>query len=381
MQMTEEEKAYTHWLYQAVGMGNRVFLRGLVHFGTARELYGLVRSGRLVEKVSARYQKKVRKIEEFTEGYDVEEEYGRMIERGIRLVTEKEAGFPGRLAGIPDPPFALYYAGSLPPEGKKAVALIGARSCTEYGRYMAEQFGMALAAAGVQVISGMARGIDGIGQRSALREGGYSLGVLGCGVDICYPEENRELYDALAAGGGICSEYPPGTSPRAVLFPPRNRIISGLCDALLVIEAKEKSGTLITVDMALEQGKEVYALPGRATDPLSGGCNRLIRQGAGLVSSPGELLEELHCSTGAAGIQTSLVFLEGVAGEILPLLDLQPLPAEELQRRYEEKYGKTIALPQLFKELLDLSAAGHAGQVGGSYFMRLLKSGNNKSKF
>lgn len=380
--MTEEEKAYIHWLYQAVGMGNRVFLRGLAHFGTARQLYGMVCSGGLAEKVSARYQKKVEKIAEFTEGYDVKGEYGRMTERGIRLVTEKEAEFPGRLVGIPDPPYALYYVGSLPPEGKKAVALIGARNCTEYGRYMAEQFGAALAAAGVQVISGMARGIDGIGQRSALREGGYSLGVLGCGVDICYPGENRELYDALANGGGICSEYPPGTAPRAVLFPPRNRIISGFCDALLVIEAKEKSGTLITVDMALEQGKEVYALPGRVTDPLSGGCNRLIRQGAGLVSSPGELLEELHCDDmGAARIQTSMVFLEGVAGELLSLLDLQPLPAEELQRRYEDKYGKPIALPQLFKELLDLSAAGHAGQVGGSYFMRLLKSENNKSKF
>lgn len=372
--MTKEEKAYIHWLYQAVGMGNRGFLRDLARFGTAREIYALVRSGRLAEKVSARYQKKMAQMTEFAKGYDVDGAYDRMTERGIRLVTEREEAFPGRLAGIPDPPYALYYVGSLPQEREKAVALIGARSCTEYGRYMAEQFGKALAAAGVQVISGMARGIDGIGQRSVLRAGGYSLGVLGCGVDICYPEENRELYDALAAEGGICSEYPPGISPRAVLFPPRNRIISGFCDALLVIEAKEKSGTLITVDMALEQGREVYALPGRATDPLSGGCNRLIRQGAGLVSSPEELLEELHCGgAGVTAVQTALVFLEGVAGELLSLLDLQPLPAEELQRRYEVKYGKTIAIPQLFKELLDLCAAGHAGQVGGSYFIRVMK--------
>lgn len=372
--VAEEEKAYIHWLYQAVGMGNRGFLRDLARFGTARELYGLVCSGRLSEKVSARYQKKVTQMSEFTKGYDLYGEYGRMTERGICLVTEGEADFPGRLAGIPDPPYALYYVGSLPPEEKKAVALIGARDCTEYGRYMAKQFGEALASAGVQVISGMARGIDGIGQKSALRAGGYSLGVLGCGVDICYPGENRELYDALAEEGGICSEYPPGISPRAVLFPPRNRIISGFCDALLVIEAKEKSGTLITVDMALEQGREVYALPGRATDPLSGGCNRLIRQGAGLVSSPGELLEELRCGgAGAAGVQTSLVFLEGVAGELLPLLDLQPLPAEELRRRYEEKYGKTIALPVLFKELLELCAGEYAEQVGGGYFMQVMR--------
>lgn len=381
--MIEEEKAYLHWLYQAVGLGNRRFLKGLERLGTPRELYELVRAGRLAERLSDRYRQKVTQLSEFSEGYDVTGEYGSMTERGIRLVAAGEEGFPERLLEIPDPPYALYYAGSLPPEGKKAVALIGARTCTEYGRYMAEQFGSALAEAGVQVVSGMARGIDGIGQSSVLREGGYSLGVLGCGVDVCYPGENRELYETLLQKGGLCSEYPPGTPPRALLFPPRNRIISGFCDAVLVIEAKEKSGTLITVDMALEQGREVYALPGRATDPLSGGCNRLIRQGAGLVSSPEELLEELLGGSGerSAEEQTYLTFLEGISGELLSLLDFNPLPAEELQRRYEEKYGKNIAIPVLFKELLELCAEGHAGQVGGSYFMRRLKTESGRSKF
>ena len=305
--------------------------------------------------------------------------YGRMRERGIFLVTEDEPQFPERLSRIPDKPYALYFAGRLPQAEKRAVAVIGARECTAYGRYMAEQFGAAFAKAGIQVISGMARGIDGIGQTAALKEGGYSLGVLGCGVDICYPGENRELYETLLAVGGICSEYPPGTEPRAVLFPPRNRIISGLCDAVLVVEAREKSGTLITVDMALEQGREVYALPGRATDPLSGGCNRLIRQGAGLASSPEEVLEELMGGAGRGlfagskgkAVQGRLVFLEGVQGELWEILDFNPLPAQELQRRYEEKYGKTVALPILFKELLELCAGGYAGQVGGRYFMRI----------
>ena len=306
--------------------------------------------------------------------------YGRMRERGIFLVTENEPQFPERLSRIPDKPYVLYCAGKLPKEGKKAVALIGARDCTSYGRYMAEQFGAAFARAGVQVISGMARGIDGVGQSAALQEGGYSLGVLGCGVDFCYPRENRELYERLIGDGGVCSEYPPGTEPRALLFPPRNRIISGFCDAVLVVEARERSGTLITVDMALEQGRDVYALPGRATDPLSGGCNRLIRQGAGLVSSPEELLRELlEESPGNGGgrkkeTQGSLVFLEGLAGELLSVLDFNPLPAQELQRRYEEAYKRPIALPVLFKELLELCACGHAGQVGGGYFMRVMKT-------
>ena len=337
-------------------------------------------SGALAGKVSERYAKKVAQMSEFTRGYDVPGVYGRMRERGIFLVTENEPQFPERLSRIPDKPYVLYCAGKLPKEGKKAVALIGARDCTSYGRYMAEQFGAAFARAGVQVISGMARGIDGVGQSAALQEGGYSLGVLGCGVDFCYPRENRELYERLIGDGGVCSEYPPGTEPRALLFPPRNRIISGFCDAVLVVEARERSGTLITVDMALEQGRDVYALPGRATDPLSGGCNRLIRQGAGLVSSPEELLRELlEESPGNGGgrkkeTQGSLVFLEGLAGELLSVLDFNPLPAQELQRRYEEAYKRPIALPVLFKELLELCACGHAGQVGGGYFMRVMKT-------
>lgn len=374
--VSEREKAYLHWLYQAAGIGSRGFLRSLASLGTAEELYGQLLSGRLSERIAPRYAAKVAKMLEFSREYDVTGAYETLRERGICLITEQEAAFPKRLKEIPDPPWAIYYVGELPQADKKAVALIGARDCSEYGRYMAGQFGAAFAKAGVQVISGMARGIDGIGQSTALKEGGYSLGVLGCGVDICYPRENQALYDALLAGGGVCSEYPPGVVPKSVLFPPRNRIISGLCDAVLVVEARERSGTLITVDMALEQGREVYALPGRATDPLSGGCNRLIRQGAGLVCTPEELLAELYGESGMSerGTQTKLFFLEGVQGELLEILDFSPLPAEELQRRYMEKQGKPIALPLLFQELLELCACGYAGQVGGSYFMRILKT-------
>ncbi len=382
--MERQEKPYIHWLCQSLGAGNKSFLRALVGLGTAREIFDLAVSGKLADKLAGRFQEKAALLSERSKGFDVQGEYEHLTRRGIHLVAQGEAAYPKRLAAIPDQPCVLYYAGALPPEEKQAVALIGARDCSEYGRYMAGQFGAALARAGVQVISGMARGIDSIGQERALKEGGYSMGVLGCGVDVCYPRENRALYEALLADGGVCSEYPPGVGPRALLFPPRNRIISGLADAVLVIEAREKSGTLITVDMALEQGREVYALPGRATDPLSSGCNRLIRQGAGLVSTPGELLEELFCrgeGTGTkagmnteAGIQTALVFLEGPAGELLSVLDFNPLPVQEIQRRHEEKYGKSMEPSQLYKELLDLCADGFAGQIGGSYFVRILKS-------
>ena len=266
---------------------------------------------------------------------------------GITFCSFLEQGFPDRLRMIPDPPFGLYFLGNVPLFGEKtkkqpksafnvlnahnvqnalcpdmqeqpaagntltkagasgldisgsslqygaapAAAIIGARLASGYGREQARRFARRLASRGITIISGMARGIDGIAQKAALDAGGRSYAVLGCGVDICYPEENRELYDRLLQEGGIISEYPPGTYPEARLFPQRNRIISGLSDLVLVIEARKKSGTLITVDMALEQGREVYALPGRVSDSLSDGCNRLIRQGAGAATCPEDILE------------------------------------------------------------------------------------------
>ncbi len=287
-------------------------------------------------------------------------------------MTFRDEDYPAGLAEIPDSPYAIYYAGRLPEANRKSIALIGARDCSEYGRHMAKLFAQELAEAGVQIISGMARGIDGIGQRAALRAGGYSLGVMGCGVDICYPAENRSLYEELTAQGGVCSEYPPGIAPRALLFPPRNRIISGLSDGVLVIEARRRSGTLITVDMALEQGKEVYALPGRVTDPLSDGCNHLIRQGAGLITSPQELLTELFgaCPQDEPCRQQKLVFLEGRQGRLLQLLDYQPQSVQALQGRYEEQYQDYLTVPELLHGLMQLCTGGYARQVSGSYFMR-----------
>lgn len=377
MTETETEKAYIHWLYRTVGMGSRAFLRKLEQVGTAREIYGMAEGGVLADKLDARYRKKAEKIQEASGNRDVTGEYEKMRDRGICLATVRDKEYPQRLAAVHDAPYVLYYAGRLPDTGKRSVALIGTRKCSEYGRGMAREFGTALAQAGVQIVSGMARGIDGIGQWAALQAGGYSLGVFGCGVDICYPAENRELYERLLTEGGVCAEYPPGTEPKAMLFPPRNRIISGLCDGVLVIEAKERSGTLITVDMALEQGREVYALPGRATDALSAGCNRLIRQGAALVTSPRELLEELQAEPGnnaekTVCIQQSLFAPEGLPGELLGLLDFQPRSLEFLQEAYRKTYQTSVAIPRLCHGLLQLCAAGYAGQSAGAYYRKSL---------
>jgi DNA processing protein len=213
---------------------------------------------------------------------------------GTRLVLPGDPEFPERLVTIPDPPCGLFVIGSLPDPNAYSVAVIGARECTEYGRYVATRIGSELARAGVSIISGMARGIDGIGQQAALDAGGYSLGVLGCGTDICYPRSNRNLYAGLKAKGGILSTYGPGTEAKAEFFPPRNRIVSAFADAVIVVESRHKSGTLITVDMALEQGREVYVVPGRITDRLSDGCNSLLAQGAKAFLSPELFLQELQ---------------------------------------------------------------------------------------
>lgn len=367
-----EGKAYAHWLYQAVGMGNGKFLMALGQIGTPEEIYEMAKGKLLKEKVGKKYKRKAEQIEAYIEGYDVAEEYGRMTDRGISFITRMEEGYPDKLAAIPGAPYALYYVGSLPDKGEMSIALIGARNCSEYGRMMAKQFGEMLADAGIQVVSGMARGVDGIGQQAALDAGGYSLGVLGCGVDICYPPEHRGLYERLAAEGGICSEYPPGIEPRAVLFPPRNRIISGLCDGVLVVEAKERSGTLITVDMALEQGREVYALPGRTTDPLSRGCNKLISQGAAIVTSPQEFVHGLKADYIGKMVfgQQELPMPESVRGQLLQLLDYQPKSMETLQRSYMDAYGRHITVSELCYELLQLCAEDYAGQISGSYYVR-----------
>lgn len=372
--MTEREKAYMHWLYQAVGMGNRGTLKRLKQIGTPEDIYKLAVRGELAEKLSGRYRHKAEQIAAYAMGYDVTAEYEKMVSVGITFVTDDESSYPRRLAAVPDAPCALYYVGKLPDEEKPAIAIIGARSCSEYGKGMARQFGETLAAAGVQIVSGMARGVDGIGQQAALQAGGYSLGVLGCGVDICYPQDNRELYEKLIVSGGICSEYPPGITPRAELFPPRNRIISGLCDGVLVIEAKERSGTLITVDMALEQGREVYALPGRATDPLSLGCNKLIRQGAALVTSPQELLRELGAPYGREEVYKQHVLFkpDGISGRLLALLDYQPKSMEQIRQEYAEMYDTALSVPELCRELLRLCTDGYADRVGGNYYVKIM---------
>lgn len=284
------ELPYELWLCSFPDIGNRQLL-GLTELcGGAQGVYyaGTDKWSKVLK------EKQVESLKRFTERWKPGEEYEKLKVKGIRLVTLADSLYPKGLREIPDAPYGLFVRGSLPEEGEPTVAVIGARDCSQYGSFVAERLGEELGRHGITVVSGMARGIDGISQQAALDAGGRSCGVLGCGVDICYPRGNRKLYDRLWSQGCLVSSYPPGTPAIARNFPPRNRIVSGLADAVVVVEAREKSGTLITVDMALEQGREVYAVPGRVTDRLSDGCNRLIRQGAVPLLNPQELVRDLY---------------------------------------------------------------------------------------
>lgn len=217
----------------------------------------------------------------------------KLKKKNIHFICIEDENYPQRLFPYNHKPYFLFYKGRMPDDSLPVAAMVGARACSGYGRNMARNLARELSHNNVQIISGMARGIDTYSGLGAIEGKAPVFAVLGCGVDICYPTENIELYENILKNGGVISEYPPGSPPTAWHFPQRNRIISGLSDKVVVIEAKEKSGSLITVEWALEQGKDVMAVPGRVGDRLSSGCNRLIKNGAGLVTSAEDILEEL----------------------------------------------------------------------------------------
>ncbi len=314
----------------------------------------------------------------------------------MRKVFREDAEYPQRLREIPGAPKCLYVTGRLPREDVPCVAVVGARECSEYGKRVAAWLGRELGNAGVQVVSGMARGIDGICQEAALEAGGISFAVLGCGVDVCYPKQNRELYECLCVRGGVLSEYEPGTPPRAQNFPPRNRIVSGLADAVVVVEAREKSGTLITVDMALEQGREVYVVPGRITDGLSAGCNRLMKAGAGILLDVGEFVDEVwgrcgarrisgwkrgeeRCKERQEKIETAISgggkenqgerqsALSSEGRMVLEAIDLYPRSVEEIRRAL----GAKMEERQLNAVLMRLCLTGAVSQVSPGHFCKI----------
>ncbi|MDR2420803.1 MAG: DNA-processing protein DprA [Oscillospiraceae bacterium] len=217
----------------------------------------------------------------------------RCAELGQRVVTIQDAEYPERLRNIYDPPVTLYVKGRLPAiDEEAAIAVVGTRSCTPYGLKTAENCGYTLARRGLLVVTGLAKGVDSAAALGALRGGGAVIGVLGCGIDVVYPASNAALYEDTASAGALISEYPPGTEPVSGHFPVRNRIISGISVGVAVIEAPPRSGALITASRALEQGRDVFAVPGNVDAPTSAGTNRLLRDGAIPLTSPEDIVNE-----------------------------------------------------------------------------------------
>lgn len=214
--------------------------------------------------------------------------------QGGKFVCRIDHNYPKKLRYLSDPPLGLFYYGDLPAYDQPMIAIVGAREASAYGLEAARYFAGKLSECGVGIISGLARGVDAQAHKGALQGGGKTWGILGCGINICYPKENWKLFEEMKIHGGIVSEYGYGIKPESWHFPMRNRLISGFADGIFVIEAREKSGSLITVDQGLEQGKNIYALPGPFHASLSKGCHQLIQGGAKLVYEPEDIFEDFQ---------------------------------------------------------------------------------------
>lgn len=285
---------------------------------------------------------------------------------GIQFTSCEQSDYPKLLRSIRDFPYGIFYKGRLPAEEKKQIAVVGARVCTHYGKHLAEQLAGQIAQAGGEVVSGAAYGIDGAAQWAALSAGGASFAVVGGGVDCRYPRANDRLYDRLEEEGGVLSEFPPGTKPLRYHFPLRNRIISGLSEIVTVIEAKHGSGSLITADYALEQGRAVLAVPGRLGDELSRGCNELIAQGAGVILSPESFAEQ--------------VFPDFRQQKKNKVSDIALAPSEKLVYSSLDLHSKSLweleectslSLADLSGSLLALEAKGLIREVERNYYVKV----------
>jgi DNA processing protein len=295
----------------------------------------------------------------FKRSFDVAGFLAGLAAAGVRWLTRSDSAFPPLLRAIHDPPAGLFVRGAAEVEllGRAAVGIVGARSCSPYGAQVARMLGRELAAAGLVVVSGLARGIDGEAHRGALDAGGVTVAVLGCGIDRDYPASHAELAARIRATGLAVSEYAPGVEPAPWRFPARNRIIAGLCAATVVVEARERSGALITADLALEEGREVLAVPGEITSALSGGTNSLLRLGATPLTGSGDVLELFGLSPAAA----TAVDLSETADNVLGRLRDGPASADELAR------ATGLGAGALASALTELELAGVAVAAGGVF--------------
>jgi len=282
---------------------------------------------------------------------DLDELYDSILEEQITILTLMDEDYPRLLREIDQSPPVLYIKGALTPADDFSVAMVGTRRVTAYGQQVARDASIYLAGHGLTIVSGLARGVDALAHQYALQAGGRTIAVLGSGVDVIYPPEHRKLAEAISENGALVSDYPMGTQPEGINFPPRNRIISGLALATIVVEAGERSGALITAEFAAEQGRDVFAVPGNVLSPMSRGANRLIQKGAYAMVSPQDVLDVLdltHVDEYKAARQT--LPADTTEAKILQVMDFEPIHVDDICNEIDlpvEKVTATLTMMEL----------------------------------
>lgn len=360
--MTTEERDWLR-LHLTPGLGRKGLFRLREHFGSVAAALAVpptawsrVDGIRAVAEAAPNAESRI-----FTSAL-------RQLERlNVRLVSYWDEAYPSLLRAIPDPPALLYLRGAA--LNHDGLAVVGSRGASATGRRLTFDISRELASRNICIVSGLARGIDTAAHEGALEGNGQTVAVLGCGIDRVYPPENAQLFHRiLAQGGTVVSEYTPGTPPLAGHFPGRNRVISGLCRGVLIVEAAEGSGSLITADFALEQGRDVFAVPAAVYSPVGGGVNRLIKEGAYLVTEPRDILERLWPALPPAAVQKREDDLDATLSEtarrLYAFLGYEPLHVDDLAR----KSGLTP--PDVSAILLDLELRNAVEQLPGMRYAR-----------
>jgi DNA processing protein len=305
----------------------------------------------------------------FSEWDEIDEELERIESAGAKVITFLDRRYPDRLRMIPDPPPILYVKGDLKPADEKSIAVVGSRSASEYGRRVARDLCRGLVSMGFTIVSGMALGIDGAAHQSTLNVGGRTVAVLGSGVDRAYPPDHETLYRRIVENGAVISEFPMATRPIAYNFPARNRIISGMSLGVLVVEATEKSGSLITARLALEQGREVFAVPGEVGASRSRGSHRLIRQGAKLVENVNDIIEELAPQLTAAEPEPLAMRRDLPAGSSEEARKIFALVRERSLQVDEVIEITGLAPAKVLQILLELELLGYLKELPGKRYI------------
>lgn len=359
-----EEKLFAFWLCNIQGIGCRKIHKLLEMFGSPKEVFYAPKEA--FDKIKNINQNDIEKIFYNRSVKAIIEKFHCMKQKGIHFIYQEEKAYPQKLKNIPDSPYGLFFRGNLPLEGSPSVAIVGARQASYEAKQVAKKFGRELAENGVQVISGMARGVDIAAQTGALEVvRGRTFGVLGNGVDICYPRAHIEQYMTMQENGGVIAEFPLGTPSMPYHFPMRNRIISGLADGILVIEAKEGSGSLITAEAGLEQGKEIFVVPGSIMNPQYNGSNKLLQNGAMLAMNVRDILDGLGMFFDEDVVERKKkteVLLETSEKMVYAILSLEPVHISQIVEYTGFEMQKVIEV------MLSLQLKQLVQTIGNNYY-------------